>query len=75
MLLRTKDKDRLLEIFSSTDLPMEVWAYGSRVSGDAHDGSDLDLVIRSEKLEKVPINVLTKLKDKIQQHSYYRGIV
>ncbi len=24
----------------------EVWAYGSRVSGTAHEGSDLDLVLR-----------------------------
>ena len=23
----------------------EVWAYGSRVGGDAHDGSDLDLTV------------------------------
>lgn len=25
----------------------EVWAYGSRVNGDGHDGSDLDLVVRN----------------------------
>lgn len=25
----------------------EVWAYGSRIDGTAHDGSDLDLVIKS----------------------------
>jgi predicted nucleotidyltransferase len=66
MLLRTKDKERLLEIFSSVDFAMEVWAYGSRVSGDAHDGSDLDLVIRPEKLEKTPIDILVQLKDKIK---------
>jgi predicted nucleotidyltransferase len=24
----------------------EVWAYGSRVTGGAHEGSDLDLVLR-----------------------------
>ena len=24
----------------------EVWAYGSRVTGQAHEGSDLDLVVR-----------------------------
>ena len=26
---------------------VEVWAYGSRVNGRSHDGSDLDLVLRS----------------------------
>ena len=25
----------------------EVWAYGSRVNGTAHEGSDLDLVVRN----------------------------
>ncbi|CAH9019648.1 nucleotidyltransferase domain-containing protein [Candidatus Nitrosacidococcus sp. I8] len=27
----------------------EVWAYGSRVTGSAHEGSDLDLVLRNPK--------------------------
>ena len=30
---------------------VEVWAYGSRVKGESHDGSDLDLVLRSPTLE------------------------
>lgn len=30
---------------------VEVWAYGSRVSGDSHEGSDLDLVLRGPTLE------------------------
>jgi len=25
----------------------QVWAYGSRVSGNAHEGSDLDIVLRN----------------------------
>jgi len=29
----------------------EVWAYGSRVNGRSHDGSDLDLVLRSPTLK------------------------
>ncbi len=29
----------------------EVWAYGSRVNGENHEGSDLDLVLRSSTLE------------------------
>lgn len=29
----------------------EVWAYGSRINGRCHEGSDLDLVIRSSTLE------------------------
>lgn len=30
---------------------VEVWAYGSRVTGESHEGSDLDLVLRSPTLE------------------------
>ncbi|HCN83492.1 MAG TPA: hypothetical protein DIT07_07685 [Sphingobacteriaceae bacterium] len=67
MLLRAKDKERLLEIFSKADMPLEVWAYGSRVTGTAHDGSDLDLVIRSQNLQKLPIDLLHNLKEKIQE--------
>ena len=28
---------------------VEVWAYGSRVNGRSHDGSDLDLVLRGSR--------------------------
>lgn len=29
---------------------VEAWAYGSRVNGQSHDGSDLDVVLRSPEL-------------------------
>lgn len=32
-----------------------VWAYGSRLSGKCHEGSDLDLVIRNEEDLKTPL--------------------
>lgn len=67
MLLRNKDKERLLAIFPMPDIPFEVWAYGSRVNGKAHAGSDLDLVLRSHNLQKLPIDVLLDIKDKIRQ--------
>ncbi len=66
MLLRNKDKQRLLEIFSTLEIPAEVWAYGSRVDGTAHEGSDLDLVIRTPDKQKIPIDILGKLQDKIR---------
>ena len=31
----------------------EVWAYGSRVNGQAHDASDLDIVVRAPALRPV----------------------
>lgn len=66
MLIRPKDFDALCQIFASVNCPMEVWAYGSRVNGTAHDASDLDLVIRTPDLTPLPIEVLTLLKEKIQ---------
>ncbi len=65
MILRAKDTKRLQAIFDSTQMPIEVWAYGSRVNGTAHDGSDLDLVIRTPNLQKLPIDIFLALKEKI----------
>ena len=67
MLLRNKDKERLIAIFETATVPIEVWAYGSRVNGDAHEGSGLDLVIRTPNLEKLPLNIFLDLKEKIQE--------
>lgn len=65
MLLRSKDKQILLNIFSGLDIPVEVWAYGSRINGSAHEGSDLDLVILTPDRKKLPIDILMELKEKI----------
>ncbi len=67
MLLRNKDIQTLSNIFASFKIPIEVWAYGSRVNGEAHEGSDLDLVIRSQNLERLPLNLFFDIKEKIQQ--------
>ena len=69
MLLRDKDREKLITIFSGVDTAFEVWAYGSRVNGDAHDGSDLDLVIRTPDLRKLPVDVFLLLKEKIQRRT------
>jgi predicted nucleotidyltransferase len=37
----------LLDILKSHAPDAEVWAYGSRVHGGAHEGSDVDLVLRN----------------------------
>lgn len=66
MLLRNKDKHTLLHIFSSIETPLEVWAYGSRVNGTAHSGSDLDLVIRSSNLKLLPLDTYLELSEKIR---------
>jgi predicted nucleotidyltransferase len=66
MLIRPKDHERLIAIFESASVPIQVWAYGSRVNGRAHNGSDLDLVIRTQDNEKLPLPILNDLLDKIK---------
>ncbi len=65
MLLRDKDKQTLNTIFSKIKMPVEVWAYGSRVNGTAHEGSDLDLVIRTADLSPLPYPIFSSLREKI----------
>lgn len=43
---------RILEGLLRAHVPdAEVWAYGSRITGESHEGSDLDLVVRGPGLE------------------------
>ncbi len=65
MLLREKDRAALYCIFTVFNLPAEVWAYGSRVNGNAHAGSDLDLVIRSADLTPLPADSVVQLREAI----------
>ena len=46
MIIRNNDKLEIIKIAkNSIKTPAQIWAFGSRVNGDAHDMSDLDLVI------------------------------
>ena len=58
---------RMLEEILREHVPgVEVWAYGSRVTGQSHDGSDLDLVLRAPDLEEVPIGKLVELEEALR---------
>ena len=37
----------LMDILDNYCPDAEIWAYGSRIDGTAHDGSDLDLVVKN----------------------------
>lgn len=41
----------------------EVWAYGSRVSGEAHDASDLDLLLYDPIEPQRPCKALYELRE------------
>ena len=46
---------------------VEVWAYGSRVTGKNHDGSDLDLILRGPNLEKIDAFQLQDFTEAIKE--------
>lgn len=45
--LKQQYYDELHNIFDKYCPKAEIWAYGSRVNGDSHSGSDLDLAVKS----------------------------
>lgn len=45
----------------------EVWAYGSRVRGCAHEGSDLDLVLRHPQDLERDVEGWLELKEALQE--------
>ena len=58
---------QVLEVLLREHLPdVEVWAYGSRVSGKSHDGSDLDLVLRGPGLNEIPIGRLGDFEEAVR---------
>ena len=66
MILREKDKKGILSLANNIfKYPIEILAYGSRVTGEAHDMSDLDLAIISKNGQKLDINHLVDFKTKL----------
>ena len=59
---------RALERLLRAHLPdVEVWAYGSRVNGRSHDGSDLDLVLCGPGLKEVPSDRLGDFEEAVRE--------
>lgn len=45
----------------------EVFAYGSRVNGTCHDGSDLDLLVRNPNDPAQPLSGVTALREALSE--------
>ena len=59
---------RVIERLARRHLPsVEIWAYGSRVNGQSHDSSDLDLVLRGPKLAEIPASQLGTFGEALQE--------
>lgn len=58
---------RTIEDLLGRFLPgVEAWAYGSRVNGRSHGGSDLDLALRAPGLHPIPVRRLGNFKDALR---------
>ena len=53
--LQARHREQLEALFREHLPEVEVWAYGSRVDGRGHDGSDLDLVLRGPGLDEIDL--------------------
>lgn len=51
----------LTDIFDRYCPNAEIWAYGSRIKGEAHSGSDLDLVVKNFNSEDAKLFELKAL--------------
>ncbi len=68
MIIREKDKQAIINLSKKTiKTPSHIWAFGSRINGDAHETSDLDLVIVSNTNEKLDINELMEFKEQLKK--------
>ncbi len=67
MILRAIDKKRIVTIAKETlKAPLEIWAYGSRVTHQAHECSDLDLVIRTQSKQALDADQLIDFQEALQ---------
>jgi len=65
--LKARHRRKLEEILREHLPEVEVWAYGSRVSGESHGGSDLDLVLRGAGLAKIPLANLLDVEEALRE--------
>ncbi len=54
--LRPRHRRMVEDILREHVPDAEVWAYGSRINGQSHEGSDLDLVVRAPGLKPLGIS-------------------
>ncbi|WP_419811520.1 nucleotidyltransferase family protein [Bacterioplanoides sp.] len=65
--LRDTDKQQLCSLVNQYLPGVSVWVYGSRINGRSHDGSDLDVVLRSEDLSALDYDQLQALRETLTE--------
>lgn len=64
LFIKPEQLRMLTDIFDNYCPKAEIWAYGSRIKGEAHSGSDLDLVVKNFNSDEV---YLSELRELIQE--------
>ena len=65
--LKTRHRQVLAALLRDHLPDVEAWAYGSRVNGRGHDGSDLDLVLRGPGLKEIPAESLAEFEAALRE--------
>ena len=65
--LKPRHRAQLEKLLRQHLAEVEVWAYGSRVKGESHGGSDLDLVLRGPGLAPISFKLLADFQDAVQE--------
>ena len=64
LFIKPEHLKMLTDIFDSYCPKAEIWGYGSRIKGEAHSGSDLDLAVKNFNDENLHI---WELKELVQE--------
>ena len=67
LALPRRYRDQIESLLSEHVPGVEVWAYGSRVNGRSHEGSDLDLVLRGPDLQRIDSGQLMDLTEALEE--------
>jgi predicted nucleotidyltransferase len=65
--LRDKDKQLIISLIKKHLPDTNAWAYGSRVKGTSHSGSDLDLVLFKTNKSMLDFEKLSELKAELRE--------
>ncbi|OOH91427.1 hypothetical protein BMT54_01960 [Pasteurellaceae bacterium 15-036681] len=62
LILKPKHLAQLQQIVAETIPMCDVWAYGSRLNGNCHEGSDLDLALHNSDMDSY-LHLKQRLQD------------
>lgn len=67
LTLQENYRARIIEIIRQHAPNAEIWAYGSRVSGKCHEGSDVDLVLRDARQPERATASITAIRGALEE--------